>query len=315
VLALPRLGLGCAPLGGLFSAVSDEQAAATVDAAWEAGMRFFDVAPQYGIGRAEQRLGAALAQRPRDGYVLSTKVGRLIVEPGAGDERADHFADAPAAELAFDYSRGGVLRSLEASLERLGLDRVDIVHVHDPDDHLDQAIAEAVPALCELREQGAIRAVGAGMNHVAPLLRIVRETGVDCILLAGRYTLLDHAGGVELLDACAERGVAVIAAGVFNSGLLADPRGRATFDYAPASDELLARARRIEDVCRRHSVRLAAAAMRFPLGHPAVASVIVGARSESEVRGNAAGFESRIPAALWLELRAAGLLDARIPAP
>ena len=312
MLQLPRLGLGCAPLGGLFSEVSDEQARHAVDAAWDAGIRFFDVAPQYGVGRAERRVGAALSSRPRAEYILSTKVGWLVVAPGAGDERPTHFAGAPPAELAFDYSRDGVLRSLEESLGRLGRDRVDIVHVHDPDDHVEQAIAEAVPALCELREQGVIRAVGAGMNHVAPLARIVAEADVDCILLAGRYTLLDHAGALDLLGACGERGVAVIAAGVFNSGLLA---GGSTFDYAPAGEDLLARVRTLKEACEAHGVPLPAAAMRFPLGHPAVASVLVGARSREEVRDNAAGFERPIPAALWRALRAAGLLDARTPVP
>jgi D-threo-aldose 1-dehydrogenase len=300
MIDLPRFGLGCAPLGGLYSAVGDEQAREAIDAAWDAGIRFFDVAPQYGAGRAERRLGAALARRPRDEYVVSTKVGRLIVAPGAGDEKPTHFADAPAAELAFDFSRDGVLRSLEASLERLGLDRVDVVHVHDPDDHLDAAIAEAIPALCELREQGAIGAIGAGMNHVAPLRRIVREADVDCILPAGRYTLLDRSGA-ELLDECARRGIAVIAAGVFNSGLLA---GGDTFDYAPAGEPLLARARALEALCARHDVSLRAAAMRFPLRHPAVASVLVGARSAGEVRDNAAELERAIPAALWQDVAA-----------
>jgi D-threo-aldose 1-dehydrogenase len=308
-----RLALGCAPLGGLFHAVGDEQARATVDAAWDAGVRLFDVAPQYGLGRAERRLGAALASRPRDGYVLSTKVGRLVVAPGAGDgQDTSHFQDAPAAELAYDYSRDGVRRSLEASLERLALDRADVVHVHDPDAHLEQAIAEAIPALCELRDEGLLRAVGAGMNHAAPLERIVRETGVDCVLLAGRYTLLDHAGALGLLDACAERGVAVIAGGVFNSGLLA---GGTTFDYEPASAGLIARTQALGAACARHGVPLTTAAMRFPLGHAAVASVLVGARSADEVRANAAGFAAPVPAALWRELRAAGLLAARVPVP
>jgi D-threo-aldose 1-dehydrogenase len=310
---LTPLALGCAPLGGLFHAVADDDARATVDAAWEAGIRLFDVAPQYGVGRAERRLGAALASRPRAAYILSTKVGRLVVAPGAGDgQDTSHFEDAPAAELAYDYTRDGVRRSLEASLERLGLDRADIVHVHDPDEQLERAIAEAVPALCELRDEGVVRAVGAGMNHAAPLARIVRETDVDCVLLAGRYTLLDHAGALGLLDACAERGVAVIAAGVFNSGVLA---GGTTFEYEPASAEVLERARALGAACARHGVPLTAAAMRFPLGHPAVASVLVGARSAGEVRANAAGFAAPVPAALWEELRAAGLLAAGVPVP
>jgi D-threo-aldose 1-dehydrogenase len=310
-----RLALGCAPLGGLFQSVSDVEARRTVEAAWEAGVRSFDVAPQYGLGRAEQRLGEALRRYARAQYVVSTKVGRLIVPRGEGDEGTGIFADAPPVELAFDYSRDGVRRSLEASLERLGLDRVDVVHVHDPDDHLDQAIAEAVPALCALRDEGLIGAVGAGMNYAAPLDRIVRESDVDCVLLAGRYTLLDNESALGLLETCDARGVSVIAAGVFNSGVLADPRPGATFDYRPAPGHVLARARAIRWVCDTTGVPLATAAMRFPFGHPAVHSVLVGARSAAEVQENAAGFSADVPPALWDALRAASLLAPGVPTP
>jgi D-threo-aldose 1-dehydrogenase len=300
-VVVSRLALGTAPLGGLFASVTEDDARATVDAAWDAGIRFFDTAPLYGLGRAEERLGAAL--RGREGFVLSTKVGRLIVAPGAGgDEDTSEFFDKPDADVVFDFSRDGVRRSLEASLERLGLDRVDVVHVHDPDDHLDQAIAEAFPALCELRDEGVIGAVGAGMNVTAPLLRIVEEADVDCILLAGRSTLLDHAGAVPLLDECARRDVAVIAAGVFNSGLLA---GGTTFDYAPAPPSLVARAAALRAICERHDTALTTAALRFPLRHPAVASVLVGARSATEVRANAEGFAQSVPEELWREVLAA----------
>ena len=300
MLATGRFALGCAPLGGLFRSVSEAAARDTVDAAWEAGVRTFDVAPQYGGGRAEARLGAALRERPRAEYVVSTKVGRLVVERGAGDQSVAHFADAGGG-LVYDFTRDGVRRSLEASLERLGLERVDIVHVHDPDEHLDQAIAEALPALCALREQGVIGAVGAGMNHAAPLERIVAESHVDCVLLAGRYTLLDHDSAEGLLDLCEERGVAVLAAGVFNSGVLA---GGNTFDYAQADGRVLARARAIGVVCERHGVPLTAAAMRFPFRHPAVSAVVVGARSADEVRANAAAFAAEIPDELWSALTA-----------
>ena len=303
-----RLALGCAPLGGLFRTVTEVDAQGTIEAAWDAGVRTFDVAPQYGLGRAEQRLGTALRGYARSDYVVSTKIGRLVVAPGRGDEGTGLFADAPAAELAFDFSRDGVRRSLEASLERLGLDRVDILHVHDPDDHLDQAIAEAVPALCELRDEGVIGAVGAGMNYAAPLERIVRESDVDCVLVAGRYTVLDNESAVGLLSECESRGVSVLAAGVFNSGVLADPRPGATFDYRPVPEPMLARARAIGEVCGAAGVPLTAAAMRFPLGHPAVACVLVGARSADEVRANAAAFVADVPPALWDSLRAAGLL-------
>jgi D-threo-aldose 1-dehydrogenase len=296
---MARLGLGCAPLGGLFAAVSDDDAQATVDAAWDAGIRYFDVAPQYGLGLAERRLGAAL--RGRSDFVISTKVGRLVVPAGAGDgQDTDQFTGV-TEELAFDFTRDGVRRSLEASLERLGLDRVDVVHVHDPDDHLALALAEAIPALCSLRDEGVIGAVGAGMNHAGPLLRIVLESDVDRILLAGRYTLLDRSGEA-LLDTCLERGVSVIAGGVFNSGVLADPRPGATFDYAPASAEVIARAQEIGAICERHGVPLTAAAIQFPLRHPAVETVLVGARTAGEVHAAADAFEFPTPAELFDEL-------------
>jgi D-threo-aldose 1-dehydrogenase len=296
---MARLGLGCAPLGGLFAAVSDDDAQVTVDAAWDAGIRSFDVAQQYGLGLAERRLGAAL--RGRSDYVISTKVGRLVVPAGAGDgQDTDQFTGV-TEELAFDFTRDGVRRSLEASLERLGLDRVDVVHVHDPDDHLAVALAEAIPALCSLRDEGVIGAVGAGMNHAGPLLRIVLESDVDRILLAGRYTLLDRSGEA-LLDTCLERGVPVIAGGVFNSGVLADPRPGATFDYAPASAEVIARAREFGAICARHGVPLSAAAIQFPLRHPAVETVLVGARTAGEVHAAVDAFEFSAPAELFDEL-------------
>src|SRR3954453_3434566 len=221
-----RLSLGGAPLGGLFATVADEVAAATVDAAWARGVRSFDTAPQYGLGRSEERMGRALAAHPRAEYALATKVGRLVVRPREGDaENAGHaFADAGDRALRFDLSADGVRRSLEASLERLGLDRVDVVHVHDAENHLDQALDEAFPALAGLRVEGAIGAVSAGLNFVAPLRRIAAEADVDSLLVAGRYTLLDHGPGRVLLDECRARGIAVIAGGVFNSGVLADPR-------------------------------------------------------------------------------------------
>jgi D-threo-aldose 1-dehydrogenase len=297
------LSLGTAPLGGMFRPVPEDDARATVDAAWDAGVRTFDTAPQYGAGRAEERLGAALRGRPRDELVVCTKVGRLVVESDEGEGGGvGIFADTRGRGVTFDFSADGVRRSLEASLERLGLHRVDVLHVHDPDDHLDQAIAEALPALLELRDEGVIGAVGAGMNAAAPLARIVRETDVDCVLLAGRYTLLDRSGADDLLPLCAERGVSVIAAGVFNSGVLLDPRPGATFDYAPASDDVLERAVRIGERCAAHGVATATAAMRFPLRDPAVASVLIGARSADEVRANAAAFAADVPEALWEEL-------------
>ncbi|MBB2913989.1 D-threo-aldose 1-dehydrogenase [Streptosporangium becharense] len=310
-MQVSKYGFGAAPIGNLFSAVDDDEARAAVDAAYDAGIRLFDTAPHYGLGLSERRLGAALAGRPRDSYTLSTKVGRLLV-PAPADApvgRDDEGFDVPADLCRVrDYSRDGVRRSLEESLERLGLDAVDIVLIHDPDAHWEQAVSEAYPALAELRDQGVVKAVGVGMNQAAMLARFVRETGVDTVMLAGRYTLLDQSGEEELLPLCRERGVSVLAAGVFNSGLLAthDPSG--TYDYAPAPGDLLARARRIASVCERHGVTLPQAALAFPLRHPAVVSVVVGARSAAEVTRNAALTAAPVPDDLWAELAAEGLI-------
>jgi D-threo-aldose 1-dehydrogenase len=310
VIGIGRLALGCAPLAGLYEPVEEATAQAAMDAAWEAGIRTFDTAPLYGLGVSEQRVGAALATRPRDEFVLSTKVGRLLV-PSEGPPSPDMaiFPGAPALEATWDYSHDGVRRSLEASLERLGLDRVDIALIHDPDDHMDAALYEAYPALEELRSQRVLRAIGAGMNQTPALARFVRETDVDCVLVAGRYTLLDQSAGDDLLPACLDRGVAVLAAGVFNSGVLADPDASPTYDYAPAPREVISRARRIAAVCARYEIPLTAAAMAFPLRHPAVKAVVVGARSRQEVAANATAFGRPIPQALWDELQAEGLLQ------
>lgn len=303
---MERIVLGCAPLAGLYEAVDEAQARATLDAAWEHGIRSFDTAPHYGAGLSERRVGAALRERPRDELTLSTKAGRLLVAPEGASPDPYLFDGAPQLERRFDFSAAGVRRSLEESLERLGLDRVDVVHVHDPDDHMDQAIAEAFPALVRLREEGVIGAVGAGMNRAEPLARIVREADVDCVLVAGRYTLLDRGAGAVLLDSCAERGVSVLAAAVFNSGILIDPGADARYDYAPASDALRAHAQRIADVCAQHGVSLPAAALAFPLRHPAVAAVVVGMRSPDEVEQNARHASEKIPEQLWEEVDALG---------
>lgn len=310
-LSVSEYGFGAAPIGNLFTAVSDAEAGAAVDAAYDAGFRLFDTAPHYGLGLSERRLGAALAGRPRDSYTLSTKVGRLLVPAPTGGpaDRDDQGFDVPAdLRRVWDFSRDGVRRSLEESLERLGLDAVDIVLIHDPDDHWEQAVSQAYPALAELRDQGVVKAVGVGMNQSEMLARFVRETGVDMVMLAGRHTLLDQSGEEELLPLCQERGVSVVAAGVFNSGLLAthDPSG--TYDYAPAPAPLLARARRIAAVCESHGVTLPQAALAFPLRHPAVASVVVGARSAAEVARNAALTARPVPEDLWAELAAEDLI-------
>jgi D-threo-aldose 1-dehydrogenase len=297
MIALPRIGLGTGPLGGLFEPVDDDQAKATVEAAWNRRVRLFDTAPLYGSGLAEERLGAVLRGYPRDELLLSTKVGRLL-RPGEPDP---NFPGAPPLAPVFDYSYDGALRSLEESLERLGLDRVDIALVHDPQDHVDEALAGACRALVRLREEGTIRAVGIGLNYVEPLLRFAREADVDCLLVAGRYTLLDRQAVPELLPLCAERGIAVIAAGVLNSGLLA---GGTTFDYAPAPAELVARARELEAICAPYGVPLAAAAVQFPLRHPAVAAALIGARSPDELEHDLDFAELPIPDELWVALGA-----------
>ncbi|MCF3961963.1 aldo/keto reductase [Streptomyces fuscigenes] len=310
-LPVTALGFGAATLGGLFAPISDEEAHAALQAAWDAGIRYFDTAPHYGVGLSEERLGRFLADKPRDAYVLSTKVGRLL-EPGPGGpgdvQGADGFHGTPNRVRVRDYSADGVRRSLDASLERLGLDRIDIAFIHDPDDYVDQALTEAYPALAALREQGVLASVGVGMNQVAVPTRFVRETDLDCLIVAGRYTLLDGSAAAELLPLCAERGVDVVGAGVFNSGLLATPEENPTFDYAAAPEPLVDRARAIAAVCARHGVPLPVAALAFVRAHPAVRTVLAGMRSAAEVRQNVASVTTDVPPALWEELRAADLL-------
>jgi D-threo-aldose 1-dehydrogenase len=284
-MALAALGLGTAPIGNMFTGVSDADAQATIDAAWEAGIRYFDTAPFYGYGAAEERLGRALRGRPRDEYMLATKVGRVL-DP-AGATRADTiFRDVGDVEPRFDYSRDGVLRSFEESLRRLDTDRIDVLLVHDPDLHEDDALATAFPTLRELRDQGAISWVGCGMNQHQMLSGFVERVDLDCVLLAGRYTLLDRSGEA-LLDQCRARGVRVILGGVFNTGILVDPGDDATYDYAPASDAMLARARRLRDACHAHGIALGAAALQFAMRHPGVSTVLIGARSAAEVLDDA----------------------------
>ncbi|MDX3847809.1 aldo/keto reductase [Streptomyces europaeiscabiei] len=313
-----ELALGCAALGNLLHPVTDEAAHATVEAAWDAGVRTFDTAPHYGLGLSERRLGAALRDRPRDTYTLATKVGRLLVpdpEGGAGDDLAHGFAVPAVHRRVWDFSADGVLRCLETSLERLGLDHVDVALLHDPDDHADQALREAYPALERLRAEGVIGAIGVGMNQSALPARFLRETDIDVVLLAGRYTLLEHDALAELLPEAAARGRSVVIGGVFNSGLLTAPRPGATYDYAPAPQPVLDRALRLLAVCERHDVPLRAAALRFPFGHPAVASVLTGARSPQEVHDTVEQLRRPIPDTLWDELRAEGLLAPDTPVP
>ncbi len=304
--ALSRIGLGTAPLGNLFTAISDADAEATVRAAWDGGVRYFDTAPQYGHGLAELRLGRALAVLPRDQYTLSSKVGRLLrrVEP----RPATIFRDVPEVDPVFDFSRDGVLRSIDESLTRLGTDRLDVVHVHDPDAHEQEALATAFPTLIELREQGVVDAVGCGMNQCEMLERFVERVDLDCVLLAGRFSLLDRSGGERLLPLCAARGMQVVVGGVFNSGLLAHPAVGATYDYATAPPGLVHRARELQAVCESFGVTLPAAALQFALRHPAVTRVVVGARAATEIAADLAFATTVLPDDLWPALDlAAGL--------
>jgi len=309
-----RLGLGTGPLGGWPAPVSEDDALRTIDAAWQEGIRYFDTAPLYGYGRSEAWLGRALRTVPRAEYVISTKVGRLLREP-AVELRAFFQGTGTSLRPIWDFSYAGARRSLEESLERMQLERIDVALIHDPDDHLDEALDGAYVALAELRTAGALGAIGAGMNRTRALTYLIERAELDCVLIAGRYTLLEQGALAELLPIAARRGTSVIVGGVYNSGILADPRPGATYNYAPAPAPLIERALRLKATCERHAVPLRAAALQFPLAHPAVAAVVVGARDPEEVRENAALMRVRIPPALWQALRGEGLLDAASPVP
>ena len=315
---LSPLSLGCAQLGNLYRAIDDEQAHATVDAAWRLGIRYFDTAPHYGLGLSERRLGAALQGKTRGEYVVSTKAGRLLEPVVPPHGRDDGGFDVPATHRrVWDFSRDGIRRSLEESLGRLGLDRVDIVFLHDPDDHRDEALRTGYPALEELRAEGVVDAIGAGMNQTALLADFARHTDTDIFMLAGRYTLLEQSALDDLLPLCEERGIGVVAAGVFNSGLLsgAAPPRDAKYDYGDAPEDVVDRARRLAEICAAFDTTLPAAALAFPAAHPAVVSVCVGARSAAQIERNATLFEEGVPAALWPALRAEGLLRLDAPVP
>jgi D-threo-aldose 1-dehydrogenase len=308
---LTTLGFGAAPLAGLYRAVDEATARTTINAAWQGGIRYFDTAPHYGLGLSERRLGEALRDRPRDDIVVSSKVGRLLVPRTPPAARDDELFDVPGdLTRRRDYSRGGVLRSLEATLQRTGLDRVDVLYIHDPDEHWREAAEEAVPALVELREAGVVGAIGVGMNQSAMLARFIQQTDVDVVMLAGRYTLLEQGAADELLPTAIEHGRSVIAAAVFNSGLLAREKVQdtATYNYQKASHDVLERARLLASVCREHGTTLPAAATHFPLRHTAVVSVVVGMRSPEEVHRNLAAYAQHVPDELWADLEHRGLL-------
>lgn len=306
-----RFGLGTAPLGGWPQATSDEQGRDTVRRAWERGIRYYDTAPFYGHGLSEGWLGSVLSAEERDAFTLSTKVGRLLV-PG---EAESLFEGVPPVKPVFDFSAEGVRRSLDESRERLGFDRIDVALIHDPDDHHEQAVAEAYPALAELRERGEIGAIGVGMNWAGPLARFAEEADFDCFLLAGRYTLLEQDSLDDLLPICVERSMSIIAGGVYNSGLLVDPKPGAHYNYVPAEEPVLERARALKAVCDEHDVPLRAAALQFPLAHPAVASIVVGARTPEEVDDNLAMLSLDVPDELWTALKERELLRPEAPTP
>lgn len=295
---ISTMGIGAATFGGLFTSMSDSDAVDVVQSAFAHGINYFDTAPHYGKGSSERRLGALLKRYPRNSFVLSSKIGRLLVP--TTDVADPDFLDAdPSVERKFDYSAQGVERSLKDSLERLGLDSIDIVFVHDPDNHADVAIKEAYPALAKMRDQGIVKAIGIGMNQSAIPTRFVQETDIDIVLLAGRYTLLDQSGAKDLLPAALAKGVSVLAAGVYNSGILANPVKGATYDYAPASDEIVARAKMISDFLQEQGVSLSRAALQYPLRHPAVKALLVGSRSSAEVDANVAAFNDVVPDSVW----------------
>lgn len=326
-----ELGFGTAPLGNLYRPVSDADAVKTLDAAWAAGIRYFDTAPLYGLGLSETRLNPFLRGKKRKDYVISTKVGRLM-HVCAPEERTGigKFYDTPSRKEAFDYTYDGIMRSLEFSLERLGIDSIDVVFVHDIDvfTHKSEAARDAhvktlmakktggYEALVKLREQKVIKAFGAGVNEWQVAETLTRAGEFDIFLLAGRYTLLEQEALNSFLPLCEERGVGIVLGGPYNSGILATgPKPGAYYNYDPAPKEILERVGQIEAVCKAHKVKLAQAALRFPLHHPCVVSVIPGGVSPKEVALNAATMDVKLPKALWKDLKAKGLLrtDAKTP--
>jgi D-threo-aldose 1-dehydrogenase len=304
VLELGRLGYGAANVGNLYRAISDEDAWAILEAAWDSGIRHFDTAPHYGLGLSERRLGSFLATKPRADWVLSTKVGRLLRPSPETADRLDEpnqFAVPASRKRVWDFSAGGIRASLEESLERLGLSEVDVLYLHDPDEHdLAADLETGVPAVAALRDEGLVQAVGIGSKSVEALVAAVRTEALDLAMVAGRYTLLEQAD--EVVAACRDTGVGIVAAAIFNSGVLSTPRPGARYEYGAVPPQLLERVHHIADVCGRHGVALPEAALQFPLREPAVRSVVAGAATAEQVRENAQRMEVEIPEALWNEL-------------
>lgn len=307
------LGFGAASLGNLYRETTDDEACGAVDEAWQRGIRSFDTAPHYGLGLSERRLGAALAGYPREEFTVSTKVGRLLVPNPAPTGLDDGFVVPDDLTRVWDFTRDGILRSLEASLDRLGLDRVDVVFAHDPDAYRDDAARQGLETLAELRDEGVVGAIGVGTNETRQLAGLIGDGLVDVVMLAGRYTLLEQGGLDAALEPARRAGASVIAVGVYNSGLLSAPRpaADASYNYLPAPRELIVRANRLADVCEGFGVSLPEAALAFPLRHPAVAGVAVGMRSAAQVDDNVERMSVHIPRAMWSALVDAELIDPR----
>ena len=344
-LRLPILGVGCNPLGGLYEPVPPETVRAIVDRAFDRGVRFFDNAPVYGYGNAEKNVGAALSGRARDSYVLTTKVGRLLLDPDDPDTPAERedvmvlwegeqlYKGTDPVRPYFDFSYDGVMRSVEDSLKRMGVEQFDALHIHDPDLHPDEALAGAFRALSDLKAQGKIGAIGCGMNQWEMLADFADHAAFDCFLLAGRYSLLDQSAMGVLMSKCIDHGISLVIGGVYNSGILSHPdpgsiggvssdsaaigswKENVTFNYVPAGPEVIGRAAAIKRVCDAHGVSLKAAAIQFPLHHPAVATVLMGPRTPEQVDGNVDAFSETVPDGLWRDLKAAGHLPEDVPTP
>ncbi|CDX17626.1 Pyridoxal 4-dehydrogenase [Mesorhizobium plurifarium] len=325
-ITFTELGFGTAPLGNLYRAVSDEDANATLEAAWATGCRYYDTAPLYGLGLSETRLNPFLRARKRDDYVLSSKVGRIMrVAPPDQRTGIGKFFETPSRREVYDYSYDGVMRSFEASLERLGVDRIDILFVHDvdifthgskeaSDARIEEFMSSGYYGLLSLRDQGVVKAFGGGINEWQVAQTLAERGDFDLFLLAGRYTLLEQEALQSFLPLCQKRGIGIVLGGPYNSGVLATgPKPGAFYNYSEAPKEILDRVARIEAVCKRHNVRLIEAALQFPLQHPSVMSVIPGGQRPAEVESNRALLDTKIPAALWADLKQEGLMRADAP--
>jgi D-threo-aldose 1-dehydrogenase len=327
-LNFTELGFGGAPLGNLYRPMTEKEARVMLETVWACGCRYFDTAPLYGLGLSETRLNGFLRPKPRDSYLISTKVGRLL-ELCKLDERGGvgFFFETPSRRVRFDYSYDGVMRSLEFSLERLGLDQIDIVYVHDVDvfthggreafeARLKELMTGGYRALEALRASGAVKAIGAGVNEWEAAERLALAGDFDVFLLAGRYTLLEQEALTSFLPYCREKGIGVVVGGPFNSGILATGvKADSHYNYGPAPETIRDRVRHIQQICKAHRIKLAEAALRFPLGHPAVVSVIAGAQRASEAKRNAAMMNAKIPQALWRALKGEALMRTDAPTP